>query len=272
VIALAACGSPANTVEVKKPVPPSPQKVVLASVQTTTAAKSARLSMTISTAGMPAGEPFDVVAEGIADFTTGDSSISMGTAGDSTDNFEARVVDHVAYMKLPESFGGLVGSDKWLKVPNLGAADHVLPGYGQGDPSQFLAYLETVSSDVKKVGSETIRGVETTHYKATLDLGKAVDRADVPASLRDELHDLFDKSNGAGFAIPAEVWVDGDGLARRIQMTMNLGQLGGEFGIDDVPAMTMSMDLYDFGVPVHVEAPPAADVQEFPFGPTGAPA
>ena len=28
----------------------------------------------------------------------------------------------------------------------------------------------------------------------------------------------------------------------------------------DLPTMTMSMDLYDFGVPVHVEAPPANEV------------
>jgi hypothetical protein len=29
------------------------------------------------------------------------------------------------------------------------------------------------------------------------------------------------------------------------------------------------MDLYDFGVPVHVVAPPAGDVTEFPGGSTG---
>ena len=33
--------------------------------------------------------------------------------------------------------------------------------------------------------------------------------------------------------------------------------------------MTMSMDLYDFGVPVHVVAPPADEVTEFPLGTTG---
>ena len=62
-----------------------------------------------------------------------------------------------------------------------------MPGLGQSDPPQFLAYLETVSAGVTKVGTETMRGVDTTHYHATLDLAKAVDRADVPPSLRDEL-------------------------------------------------------------------------------------
>ena len=43
-------------------------------------------------------------------------------------------------------------------------------------------------------------------------------------------------------------------------------------GTDDVGSvMTMSIDLYDFGIPVQVEAPPPGDVQAFPnFGPTGA--
>ena len=50
-------------------------------------------------------------------------------------------------------FGG-----KWLKMPGIGDANGVLPGLGQSDPSQFLAYLETVSDGVKKVGSERFAG------------------------------------------------------------------------------------------------------------------
>lgn len=270
VIMLAACGSQAKTVEPKK-IAPSLRKVVLASVRTTAAAKSARLSLSIVAAGTDA-ERFGVTAEGVTDFTTGDGELTMQLgAADSefvSGSLEMRIVDGTAYMKM---FGGLDGSGKWLKIPDLGGAEDAVPGLGQSDPSQFLASLETVSDGVKKVGSESIRGVDTIHYRASLDLGKVVDRADAPLSLRDELRNLFGKSHGAS-AIPADVWVDANGLARRIQLQMDLGALTGDAAGsgDDAPKITVSMDLYDFGVPVHVVAPPAVDViTELPGASTG---
>jgi hypothetical protein len=270
VLVLAGCGSQAKTVEVKKKVAPSPRKVLLASVQATTAAKSARLSMRMS-----AGGTFAVTGDGVTNFITGDTALAMQFAGVGSEvggSIEIRVVDGDAYMKMPESLlgGGPVGTGEWLKIPNLGAANGALPGLGQSDPSQFLAYLETVSAGVKKVGSETIRGVATTHYTAMLDLAKAIDRADVPESLRDDLGKVVENGRGS-FEMPADVWVDNDGLARRIQLKLDLGKMVGTDRETGLPVMTMSMDLYDFGVPVHVEAPPADEVTEipFPFGETG---
>jgi hypothetical protein len=269
VLVLAACGSQAKTVEVKKPVPPSPRKVLLASARATTAAKSARLSMKMSANGSGA-DGFAITADGVADFTSGDAALTMQVGGSRQfGGIEARLVDGEAYMKMPASLGSMFGGAQWMKLP-VGAPVGVLPGFDQSDPSKFLAYLETVSNGVKKIGSEPIRGVDTTHYEATFDLGKAIDNADVPASLRDELGKLFHK-NGASSKIPADVWVDDGGLVRRIQMTLDLGRLTGEKPEGDAPmVMTMSIDLYDFGIPVHVQAPPPGDVQDFPnFGPSG---
>jgi hypothetical protein len=269
VIVLAACGSQPDTVTVKKAV--SPQKVVLASVRATAAAKSARMSMTVSTDATGAAD-IGLSADGVTDFATGDAEMEMRFSGPATKLFsggiEMRVVDHTAYMKLPASLGSMFGNGKWLKIPNIGAADTTAPGAGETDPSKFLAYLETVSSNVTKVGTETIRGVETTHYQASLDLGKAADRADVPASLRDELRRLLGAK--ANSAIPADVWVDGNGLARRVKMTIELGVPTVAAPAGDPIKIAVSMDLYDFGVPVHVVAPPADQITVFPFGPSGA--
>jgi hypothetical protein len=272
VILLSACASQAKTAEPKQ-IAPSLRKVVLASVRTTAAAKSARMSLSMVAAGTGA-EHFGVTAEGVTDFTTGDGVLTMQLGGaDSafpSGSVEMRIVDGTAYMKMPESLGGLFGSGKWLKIPDLAGAEDALPGLGQSDPSQFLASLETVSDGVKKVGSEPIRGVDTIHYRASLDLDKVVDRADAPLSLRDELRNLFGKGKSAS-AIPADVWVDANGLARRMQLQMDLGALTGDAAGsgDDAPKITVSMDLYDFGVPVHVVAPPSVDVTEFPGGSTG---
>jgi hypothetical protein len=270
VIVLAACGSQAKTVDVKKKAPPSPRKVILASIRTTTAAKSARMSMSVSTDGTGAAA-LSLTADGVTDFATGDAQVTMQFAGPGSEMFsggiQMRMVDHTAYLKMPASFGAMFGGGKWLKMPNLGTADGALPGAGQADPSKFLAYLETVSNGVKKVGSDSIRGVVTTHYHASLDLGKAVDRADVPASLRDELRGLLGAKPGS--AIPADVWVDGDGLTRRIQMTLDLAKMIHPVRGMKLPTMTMSMDLYDFGAPVHVYAPPASETVPLPVGPSG---
>jgi hypothetical protein len=270
VTVLAACGSQAKTVEVKKHVAPSPRKVLLASARATTAAKSARMSMKMTASGAGA-DGFAVTADGVADFTNGDAEFTMHLSGGSQQfgGMEARLVDGAAYLKMPASLGSMFGGGKWLKLP-LGAPVGVLPGFDQSDPSKFLAYLETVSNGVKKIGPERIRGVDTTHYKATFDLGKAIDRADVPPALRESLGKLA--RGNASFKMPADVWVDNDGLARRIALTLDLGEFAGDSPDGDAaPVMAMSIDLYDFGVPVHVEAPPAGDVQAFPeFGPSGA--
>lgn len=271
VILLSACASQAKTAEPEK-VAPSLRKVVLASVRTTVEAKSARISLRMVAAETD-GESLGVTAEGVTDFSTGDGALTMQLGAADSDflsgSMEMRIVDGTAYMKMPESLGGFFGGGKWLKIPDLAGADDAVPGLGQSDPSQFLASLETVSDGVKKVGSEPIRGVETIHYRASLDLDKVVDRADAPLSLRDDLRNLFGKRDGAS-AIPADVWVDANGLARRIQLQMDVGALTGDAaGSGDAPKITVSMDLYDFGVPVHVVAPPAADVTEFPGAANG---
>jgi hypothetical protein len=219
-------------------------------------------------------EHFTITGDGVIDFDTRDSALTMhfpGVGSEPAGSIETLLVDGHAYMKMPNAvLGGLLGGGKWFEMPNLGDANSALPGLGQSDPSQFLAYLEGVSAGVKKVGSETIRGVDTTHYSASIDLRKAEARADVPESLRDEMKHLFGDSNGPAATVPADVWVDNDGLARRIELQLDFGDLApvdAEAG--DLPTMTISMDLYDFGVPVHVEAPPASEVAELPFEPTG---
>lgn len=60
-----------------------------------------------------------------------------------------------------------------------------------------------------------------------------------------------------GPLVPAQAWVDATGLVRRVSVTLTPGKHSG------VPAgaqFTEMVDFYDFGVPVHVSAPPASEV------------
>ena len=56
--------------------------------------------------------------------------------------------------------------------------------------------------------------------------------------------------------MPFEVFVDDDGLLRRLTMDMSMQVMG-------QPMSTkVSMDYFDFGVDVDVQAPPAGDVTD----------
>lgn len=90
-------------------------------------------------------------------------------------------------------------------------------------PSGSLGYLRSVADDVVRVGSDRVRGKRTTHYRATVDLGR------IGGPTRD-------------FTI--EIWVDEDGLVRRYRYHP-LGS--GE---------TFVWEFYDFGVAVDLVPPP----------------
>lgn len=132
-----------------------------------------------------------------------------------------------------------IAPGKWVKVK---ATD---PSFdlGQNDPSQMLQYLRA-TSNVDEVGKDTVRGVDTTHYAARLQLDKVADRVSPQAAraLKQATHALGTKE------IPMDVWVDSDGLVRRVDM--NWHPKGGSF--------VMSLDLFDFG-DVSVDVPADAD-------------
>jgi hypothetical protein len=54
--------------------------------------------------------------------------------------------------------------------------------------------------------------------------------------------------------VPFEVFIDDDGLLRRMTMDMNMTTAG------EAMTMALKMDYFDFGTDVNVQAPPAGDV------------
>jgi hypothetical protein len=147
-----------------------------------------------------------------------------------SDSAQARVllVGRDSYM------GAKVGDTVyWVKASrgDTRVADRFLPGPGGTTPDRLLDDLTKASTKVEKLGSEQIRGVTTTHYRAQLDKTKlGVDgNADQPGVV--------------------DAWIDDHGLSRRIRVPNG--------GDDDVANV---VDLFDFGVSVDVEAPPADDI------------
>jgi hypothetical protein len=274
-LGLAACGSAGGSSNtVTKATVPVSRKIVLTSIVTTAAAKTARVELTMK---MDAGSKgtFDVTGDGLTDFGSGDSDLTMQFDGPigalMADGFDVRSVDGTVYMRIPSTLGTpLTGGKPWIAVdvPSHGSSVGSPFALGsESDPTKALAYLEKVSNDVRAVGSEQVRGVDTTHYTATLDLGKAVDadNSDLPAGVRDNMKELA----GLFGDIPADVWIDGDGRLRRMTLQLDLGEMFR--GLDPSAAtgsdhfvITETVDLFDFGTPVHVEAPPADQVTRMP--------
>ena len=107
-----------------------------------------------------------------------------------------------------------------------------------------------------------MRGVETTRYVGRLDFRKALDagleRLELSAAERQRARQGMQRMLGqlGAKGVPFEVFVDGDGLLRRLTMDMSMKAMG-------QPLSTkVSMDYFDFGVDVDVQAPPARDVTD----------
>lgn len=166
----------------------------------------------------------------------------------------------VIYMRSPFLTRTLPGAKPWLKMDlrKLGKEQGLdfgalMQSSGQSDPTQALQYLRGASDDVEEIGREAVRGVETTHYRAEVTLDAIVEAA--PERLRERLQSTVDAlaKQLAQDTFPVEVWIDDEGLARRLtyQMTMT----GPDTGSLE---QSMTMELYDFGVEVDVTVPPAS--------------
>ena len=165
----------------------------------------------------------------------------------------AKEMDGKSWIKLDMS---AMGADKQLNADQLGG------GQADKNPATESTFL-TGSKDVKKVGTETVDGVKTTHYKGTYRVSDVIaalpkaDRAQANKTV-DALKRLGGAENRLDDPTPAELWIGADGLLRRMRMTSNLPAEGGHAS----GTMVMDYSLHDFGARLDTTAPPASDTDE----------
>jgi hypothetical protein len=217
-----------------------------------------------------AGESIDMTGSGAFDYADprGEVTYLMQIPMVGEVSMDMRMIGTKLYLRLPREIAGaaLPGGKPWAAV-DLGksleqAGLSSLDFTQQQDPAQTLQYLRAASTGVKEAGSATVRGVQTTRYVGRMDFRKAldagVDKLGLPAAERAKarkgmewmLEQMGSKS------IPFEVFVDEDGLLRRMAMDMSM-----KIEAEQI-TMAMRMDYFDFGVDVDVEAPPAGDVSD----------
>jgi hypothetical protein len=236
------------------------------------------MSMTIGSAQLPA----PMTATGSGRFQTrnhaGQMSMTMSLGalannpavrqalGGSTLRLD-EVVDHLTvYMRMPAALTSkLPGGKPWLKLDLAKAGTAMgMPGLGAlannpagSDPGQMLGYLRASSGHFQDLGKGEIDGVQTTHYRASIDLNKVA--AQFPASERQSVQQTINtlKSRVGLSTLPVNVWIDEHHLIRRMQFA---------FG-ENVPAVgqmhfSMTMDITGYGPQPAPAIPPASQVTD----------
>jgi hypothetical protein len=234
---------------------PSQANALTAAV-TRTGAQTARVAATITM--QMQSMSFSFTATGLFDFAHSRGSLSMQQPIGMTELF----VPPNVYIKfsssdgpsLPKGKTWFVISDSMLGGTGAGAAlSPFSPFGGTADPADLLKSLTGIAGSEKKVGTATMRGVAVTEYQVNIDPARAAAR--LPSSQRASFRQ-FAATLGSG-PIPVHVWVDGQNLVRRVQVSLHLPA---DSGVPAGARLTESTDFYDFGVPVRVAAPPASQV------------
>ncbi len=169
---------------------------------------------------------------------------------------ELIVVGDTAYMRWG-FFNLLLGTDDWIELP-ADETGSVTGQFGFGaeanSPAELINQLRDANADVQEIGRETVRGVETTHYLATVNLKQLAE--ELPSDERAELEEQFGNTSIDEF--PIELWIGDDGLLYRYQMVLDATTAPEDMG--EIQSMTMTFDIFDYGAEITVEPPDPSEV------------
>jgi hypothetical protein len=173
---------------------------------------------------------------------------------------EIRLVDKAMYIGGGAQVAKEMDGKSWIKfdMSALGAdkqvnADQLGAGQADKNPATESTFL-TGSKDVKKVGTETVDGVKTTHYKGTVTLEEFRDSLKgKDKATREKREKSLDQYEKMGIdALTMDMWIDGDDHTKQFRMR----------GDADKGKLDMTITFLDFNKPVTVKAPPAKDTAD----------
>ncbi|MFL6076514.1 MAG: hypothetical protein ACJ73S_24230 [Mycobacteriales bacterium] len=235
----AACGHKADKADHKPaPAPAGAAGAIRAAYDKTAAMKSAKVDLSVKTTGRNATS---TTGSGEIDFVNQAADLTL--RGGLLDGVEVKLAGGTAYAKVPEMARSIIGNGKpWVKVNVSTVFGKNGSGSATENPTDVLKELNAVSDDVRKVGTEKIRGTQTTHYRAHLDPAKAATRngGDAPSWLTDVKNATLD------------VWLDDKGAVRQVAEKNN----------NDTGTFAATVTLYDLGTKVSVSPPPADQVTD----------
>jgi hypothetical protein len=230
---LAGCGGGSSSA--------SPETVSSAAAKTARAG-SVKADFTISGAGAK--------GEGSGTFNTGGDRSGRSTVNLDVNRrvnaVETIIAGKVLYLRSRVfAQAGLSGPKDWLKVDlaQLSRQGGGLSNLAAASPSPTtaLVYLRG-AKDAKKVGTDSVAGVDATHYRVTADLQRAAARS----SGSDKAAAQQAMQLSGRKTLPMDAWVDGDGYLRKVAWAEHASAGTGA---------EVSMVLHDFHAPVKIEPP-----------------
>jgi hypothetical protein len=176
-----------------------------------------------------------------------------------SDTMQARYLPGAYYAGMAPTMPAQLNGKHWIRY---GFADLAKSAVGTAvflkdqarniDPVRSVRYL-MASADLRKVGTETVRGVSATHYTGTLDVA-AVTRQMSRTLSAAQLADTQRTLQQAGISKQTyDLWVSAGNLPVKTA-------IGSETRTGEI---TWTMYYSDFGVKVRVHAPPTSDYMDF---------
>jgi hypothetical protein len=197
----------------------------------------------------------------------GENAESLALLGDG--KFEIITDDASVYVKAGflSAFLGGDNAKPWIKLPandKSASVTNDLSG-GLADATALLDLLRDKGATVTDQGQADVNGQSTHHFNATITVADAL--AAAPQASRERAHAFIDQLGAAegNVKIPIDVFVDDQGLIRRMQMTFD-GDVFKSLGGTDPQAaaaqgpITFTIDFLDLGQSVDIQLPPADQV------------
>jgi hypothetical protein len=247
-LVLAGCGSSAKTTSpATRRAPGNARRlsVVTRAATKTAQVNGARVTM-VGKISTPKG-PLLLEGNGVFALDEKQGRLNVSFSGAESLTMTELFDDLVIYMSAPELSSATNGKT-WLKIDvrkYVKALGGNLSQLTSGNPSDVLQRLRA-SGTVTEAGTESIRGVPTTHYVATIDVDKVAKLSG--------LGKLFAKTK-VEYA-PEDVWIDRQGYMRQIKTSYSAESQGQRVTV------VLTMDLFDLGTPVHVVLPAPSDVYD----------
>jgi hypothetical protein len=235
----------------------SPQDLLDRAPDALEEAGSSRFEMTVTAVGEGIDSSYSATGEQDLDTGTMRMEADLGLGSTST---ETLVVGEVMYLRSP-LFAVFTGEeDIWVRVDlaesgRRAGLDVDTLVEGNTGPAALLQQLRGAADEVEELGSDDVRGVSTTKLRVIVDTERAIENS--PAETREQLR-AFAEASGLPTTYPMEVWIDDDGLPRRLSTIVD---------VEDERAGTVTqqtvLELFDFGVAVRVDEPDdAVDLDE----------
>ncbi len=174
----------------------------------------------------------------------GDDGVEMKATGTGAQAMDMILVDKAMYMRSP----ALGPGDKWLKI-DLSDPNSLFGMIGKATDPEVMFKAMQSPRKLELVGSEEVDGVQTNHYRITMDPTSYLKAMDFPAAMGDMLPK----------ELVTEMWVDADNLPRKFEQTVEVKSAGGQ-----ATSSSTTGTYADFGTDVEIEAPPASQVTQQP--------